>query len=63
MSTCSRKVRHPRRKAARKAARILRRRGVIGANAYYCEECGGWHVGKSGAMALFRRQLHLAKAA
>lgn len=54
--TCSRKVRHPSRKPARRAARALRKTGKVGANAYYCSRCGGWHVGNAGAIALAQYQ-------
>jgi len=54
--SCERKVAHPSRKAARMAARILHRKGEIGANAYLCDNCGKWHVGIAGAIARIRIQ-------
>jgi len=54
--TCERKVAHPSRRSARMAARILQRKGEIAANAYYCEECSKWHVGRAGAIAQVQYQ-------
>jgi len=50
--TCARKVRHTSRRSARVAARKLQRKGEVGANAYYCDDCKGWHVGIAGAIVL-----------
>lgn len=45
---CSRKIRYPNKCAAVRAGKhLIRVQGATNISAYYCNYCGGWHVGRN----------------